>query len=78
MSGTKFLFEYCDGKFTNEDLDQPGLDFATRYYGDDGLYLSDYQENFGDYLYIEPEEKLDFFKFSQMVDRRRESDVLTE
>ena len=41
LSGTEFFFRYCDGKFTDEDLNEAGNAFAKQYYGDDGLYLID-------------------------------------
>ncbi|MEM7609943.1 MAG: hypothetical protein AAF411_31740, partial [Myxococcota bacterium] len=42
MTGTDFLFRYCDGKLTDEDLNDEGNAFAAVYYGRDGLYLRDY------------------------------------
>lgn len=47
--GRDFLIEYCDEKFTNEELNEIGNDFAAAYYDDDtpfavayGSYLDDY------------------------------------
>jgi hypothetical protein len=78
MSAVEYLFKYCDGKLTNEDLDETGNAFAEQYYGDDGLYLDDYAEHFGDLLYVAPESAHDFSKFSAMLERRLESGILTK
>jgi hypothetical protein len=78
ITGTAFLFNYCDGKFTDEDLNDEGNAFAARYYGSDGLYLDDYAEVFGDLMYVAPEEAHDYSKFSALLDRRYRSGVLTQ
>lgn len=70
MSGTDFLFEYCDGKFTNEDLNQTGNAVTESYYGERGHYLSDYAAHFGDLMYLEPETAHDFNVFRKMIDAR--------
>ena len=70
LSATQFLFRYCDGKFTDEDLNEEGNSFASKYYGDDGLYLEDYAANFGDQMYVSPESAHDFARFSAMLDER--------
>lgn len=69
MDATDFLFKYCDGKFTDEDLSAEGNQFAAEYYGDDGAYLGDYAEHFGDHMYVSPESKHDFAKFKEMIER---------
>jgi len=78
MPATEYFFKYCDGKLTNEDLDETGNAFAEKYYGDDGLFFDDYAEHFGDLLYLAPESAHDFSKFSAMLERRLESGILTE
>jgi len=78
MSATDFFFRYCDGKLVDEMLNHAGNDFASKYYGDDGLYLSDYAENFGELMYVAPESAHDFAKFSSMIQKRLESGVLTQ
>ena len=78
MSAVEYFFKYCDGKLTNEDLDETGNAFAERYYGEDGLYLDDYAEHFGDLLYVAPESEHDFATFSSMLERRLESGILTK
>jgi hypothetical protein len=70
MTGTEFLFRNCDGKFTDEDLNDEGNAFIATYYGNDGPYLSDYAEAFGDLMYVAGEKEHDYKKFSQMVNRR--------
>jgi hypothetical protein len=77
MTGTAFLFNYCDGKFTDEDLNDEGNAFAARYYGSDGLYLDDYAEVFADLMYVAPEEAHDYATFAALLDRRYRSGVLT-
>jgi hypothetical protein len=76
MSATDFLFKYCDGKFTNEDLTEEGNAFAAQYYGDDGLYLDDYAEAFGDLMYVAPESAHNYAQFAAMLDARLSSGVL--
>ena len=50
LSPGKWFLDYCDGKFTDEDLNSQGNDFASAYYADGnglltvgGSYLSDYE-----------------------------------
>lgn len=78
MPATEFLFKYCDGKFTDEDLSEQGNDFASKYYGDKGLYLSDYAGTFSELMYVAPESAHDFFKFSSILEKRFRSGVLLE
>ena len=78
LPATEFLFKYCDGKFTDEDLNDEGNSFARAYYGDDGLFLEDYVENFGSQMYIAPEAAHDFARFSAMLESRIASGVLTK
>lgn len=73
MSGTDFLFRYCDGKLTEEDLNEVGNAVTVRYYGDNGRYLSDYAELFMDEMYLVPESAHDFDLFSRMFEQRLES-----
>ena len=78
LSATDFLFKYCDGKFTDEDISEFGQKFVEQYYGDEGLYLKDYSEHFGELMYIAPESAHDFKKFSAMIEQRLEGGPLTE
>ena len=78
ISATEFFFKYCDGKFTDEDLNEAGNAFAKQYYGEDGLYLSDYAESFGNFMYLKPENGHDFAKFSSMMQARFEDGPLTK
>lgn len=77
-SGTNFLMMNCDGKLTDEDLSEEGNAFASRYYGQNGLYLDDYSQEFFDLMYIASEDEHDFDVFSSMIGRRLKSDVLTK
>lgn len=77
-SATEFLFRYSDGKLVDSSLSDEGNAFAERYYGRDGLYTQDYMAQFGELMYVAPEEEHDFEKFSAMLDARFRSNVLTE
>ncbi|MBB4844286.1 hypothetical protein HNP55_002822 [Paucibacter oligotrophus] len=78
MPATEFFFRYCDGKLTDESFNDAGNAFAERYYGDDGLYLSDYAEGFESLMYVAPESSHDFSKFSAILDSRLASGILTK
>ena len=45
ITGRDFLFLYCDGKFTNEDLNEVGLEFTEKYYSSN-RYFNDYSTLF--------------------------------
>jgi hypothetical protein len=77
MSGTEYLFKNCDGKFTDKDLNAQGNQFAQSYYGEDGLYLQDYADHFGDLMYEAPDDAHDFNLFSSILNGRLKSGVLT-
>lgn len=68
MSGTDFLFKYCDGKFTDEDLTDEGNAFAAFYY--DSNYNGDYAEIFASKTYLAPESAHDVDKLFQLLDQR--------
>ena len=72
MTGTEFLFRNCDGKFTDEDLNAEGNTFISAYFGNNGPYLDDYGNHFGDLLYLASEKEHDYSRFSDIVDRRYE------
>jgi len=72
---TEFLFQWCDGKFTNEDLNSEGNEFAAVYYGKDGAFLGDYANTFAHLLYVADEKQHDFEAFSNMVNRRYDAYV---
>jgi hypothetical protein len=78
LSGTEFLFTYCDGKLTNLSLNTQGNAFAAKYYGDQGLYLQDYQKHFSHHEYSSPESAHDFDEFSSLLNRRFKSGQLTK
>lgn len=77
-SATEFFFQHCDGKLVEEMLSPDGAAFAGQYYGDDGLYLDDYEKHFGKLMYVAPESAHDFAQFSAVLDSRLESGVLTK
>lgn len=78
MLATDFFFKYCDGKLTNESLNKSGNAFAELYYGDDGFYLDDYAEHFGNFMYLKPETAFDFAKYSAILNARLKSSVLAK
>ena len=78
MSGTAFLFKHCDGKFTDEDLNDQGNAFAKEYYGDDGDYMQDYAGEFGELMYLKPEGEHDFRRFSEMMETHLKRDARRE
>jgi hypothetical protein len=78
LPATEFLFKYCDGMFTDEDLNEAGNSFAAKYYGADGLYLDDYAQFFSDEMYIASEESHDFQEFSSVLDARFSSGIWTK
>ena len=69
-SATDFLFECCDGKFTDQQLNEEGNAFISVYFGEDGPYTNDYAATFGKQMYIAPESDHDFHLFSAMVEKR--------
>ncbi len=77
LRATEFFFKYCDGKLTDQDLNEEGNAFAKQYYGEEGLYLQDYAENFGELMYVAPEEAHDFEAFSSLLEERYRTGVLT-
>lgn len=78
MTATEFLFKYCDGKFTAEDLNNEGNKFAQKYYGDNGLYLDDCGRYFADDIYSKPESECDYSLFSTMLTERYSSGKLSK
>lgn len=68
MAATNFLFNYCDGKFTSEDLTDAGNRFAGAYY--ESGYLRDYSTLFGPMTYALPEKDHDFAMLSAMLNDR--------
>ena len=77
MPGTDFLFRYCDGKFTDEDLNDHGNAVTSKYYGANGHYLGDYAACFGDQMYVAAESAHDFALFTEMVEERVQSGDLS-
>lgn len=78
LSATEFLIRYCDEQLTDEDLNEEGNTFAEKYYGDDGMYLEDYAEHFGELMYTAPEAAHDYQLFSNLLEKRLKSGKLTK
>lgn len=68
MSGTDFLFKYCDGKLTDEDLNDDGNKFASSYY--DSFYTRAYNYLFPHQLYVAPESAHDVDRLFQQLDKK--------
>lgn len=48
ITGGEFIYSYCDGKLTSEDLSNSANKFADQYYENDDTYMSDYAEVLGE------------------------------
>jgi hypothetical protein len=70
LSATDYFFTWCDGKFTDEDLNAEGNAFIRECYD---AYLGDYSEHFADEMYVVDEAGHDFARFSAMVEARYRS-----
>ena len=72
----RFLVERCDEKFTDEDLDDEGNEFARAYFDlDKGEYLSDYEKVLGKglpSLYHVADSWKNFDVLKPVLDRRLE------
>ncbi len=78
LSATDFFFKYCDGKLTDEDFNEEGNKFASQYYGDDGLYFSDFADLFDELIFESPEDSFDLKILSEVMESRYQTGVLTE
>ncbi len=70
LSGTDFLFRYCDGQLTDEDLSSVGNRFTEQYYSDNDWYLEDYTDQFGDLKFRSSEQDHDFDQLSHLLESR--------
>ena len=78
ITGRDFLFDHCDGKFWDEDLNEEGLEFTRHYYqnpkdpnGGYGQYLEDYEIELGspyDSLYEIPNTWENYDLISKRID----------
>ncbi len=72
-----WFIEHCDEKFTSEDLNQKGNDFAAFYYAaEDAQFADDYGDILGDdyeSLYHVPDTWDNFDKFSPLIRSRFEA-----
>jgi hypothetical protein len=70
----KFFLEACDGKFTDEDLNEEGNAFAKDYFDSKtGKYLSDYEFTLGEKLpdlYHVQDSWENFDRLKPLLDRR--------
>lgn len=72
MTGGEFLIRCCDGKLTNDDLNDLGTAFADSYYATDA-YIDDYADVFGNVVesLYDVEDNWDNFKLiSDVLDKR--------
>jgi len=70
LSGTDFLFRFCEGKLTDDDLNLEGNRFTEQYYGDNDWYLSDYTDQFGEFKFRTSEQEHDFEQLSHLLESR--------
>lgn len=75
MKSTAFIETWGDDKFVSDMAAPEGRPFLDAYYGDDGLYLQDYDEWIGPRAFEALEKDIDFRAFSAMIDRRYEEFV---
>lgn len=68
MSGTDFLFKYCDGKLTDEDFNNEGNDFASEHY--DSFYMDAYSYLFSHQMYVAPESAHNVERLFQQLDKK--------
>lgn len=71
ISGTKFLIDQCDCKFTDDDLTDEGNHF-TSYYMEAG-FIDDVSSIVGDQLMSVPESEYNFEALSRMFEKRHKS-----
>lgn len=76
MTATDFLFQFCDGQLTDENVNDDGNDFASQYYGPSGLYIHDYADRFGHLMFVASEQDHDYDGFSSMLQSRLDSGPL--
>lgn len=72
MTGRSFLFEICDEKFWEDDLNAEGNEFAKVYYEKD-IYINDYQRTLGaglPSLYHVEDTWENFDRLRQVIDER--------
>lgn len=69
LTATEFFFSFCDGKFTDDDLNSEGNAFAETYFGG-GDYFDDYAALFTDEVYEIGEEGHDFQRLAELLDQR--------
>lgn len=77
LPATQFLFGFCNGCLTDQDLNETGKAFADQYYGRDGMYVYDYLQNFGDLMYKAPESEHNFNRQGVFMEARLRSGILT-
>ncbi|HST59837.1 MAG TPA: hypothetical protein VLK84_14130 [Longimicrobium sp.] len=70
LSATDYFFMWCDGKFTDEDLNAEGNAFMRACYH---ACVSDYEREFAREMYVVDEAAHDFNRFSEMMETRYRS-----
>lgn len=74
VTPNNFFFHWCDGKFTDEDLNELGNQFAQSYFDfEKGHYLKDYESILGrdvPDLYFVADTWDNFDRLKQVLDRR--------
>ena len=75
MTGTDFLFKYCDGKLIEEDLNDEGNAFAAKYYN---RYLEKIENKYSDEIYHVPEPAIDYIDYERFLNRLHSSSTLSK
>lgn len=74
MTGNEFLFKECDGKLTDEEINEEGNSFAKYYFeAEDAPYLDDYDEALAKELpslYYVSDTWENFDKLKKLIDQR--------
>ncbi len=74
ITGRDFLFDYCDGKFWNQELNEIGLKFTESYYATD-KYFGDYAKVLAielDSIYEVKDNRQNYALIKEKLDQRFE------
>jgi hypothetical protein len=72
ITGRDFLFDYCNGKFWNQELNEIGLEFTESYYSSD-KYFGDFAKvlaNELDSIYEVKDNRLNYSLIKEKLDQR--------
>ncbi|GGI56874.1 DUF7832 domain-containing protein [Winogradskyella haliclonae] len=72
MTGRDFLFDFCDGKFWNQELNEIGIEFTESYYSTD-KYFGDYSKVLAsslDSIYEVKNSRQNYDMIKEILDKR--------